>query len=115
MGVFEMMARIRSHSKRVSIMLTPCILSLAVLGSSLVNPVGQSAETISIVGIDFRDKVVKAGDRIRVVVTVRNDGRSTIVLPDGALKLRLMRWRKENGGQVSDTETDFGLASTENP
>src|SRR5262245_9888472 len=109
-----MMTRIRFHSKRLGTMLSPCVLSLAVLGSSLVSPVGQSAETISVVSVDFRDKVVKAGDRIVVVVTVRNDGRSTLVLPAGALKLRLMRWHKDKGGQGSASETDIGLVSMDN-
>src|SRR5262249_27591338 len=94
-----------------SIALAPYVLSLAVLGAGLVNHLGQPVEGISVVGIDFRDKVVKAGDRIVVLVTVRNDGRSTIVLPGGALKLKLKQWRMHNRGMSSNREKVIALAS----
>src|SRR5215472_12641077 len=121
MGAFEMMARIRSHSKRLgialayskrlSIALAPYVLSLAALGAGLANHLGQPVEAVSVVGIDFKDKVVKAGDRVVVLVTVRNDGRSTLVLPDGALKLRLKQWSMHNRGMSSSRETVIALAS----
>ena len=47
-----MMTQICSHSKRLSIALAPWILNLAVMGSSLMNGLAQSAETISVVGTD---------------------------------------------------------------